>query len=276
MIFALAYSLIMVLIMIVIRDGEDPRYIKSMIGFNRIVKWCLNYWNYRHFNCLIWSRYKFSYIDPHAIETIEKEVVIAKISGVLWWCHAALVISYLRKGIDVEVLIVLMGLLVLLVFIPELQIEKLMRQKRATVEGAFSSYLLHYLILCKMDSVVERNLLESIDGMAEDTVFNRALIDAGHKLNLGVDIYEVLSSLAYQLKNVWVNRWINILMNGKRYGDRDLFRQLKLLYLDRLDYEKNEIKRKCEQATTQLVLPTSLMVVAVIMIIVYPGLRLLI
>lgn len=207
------------------------------------------------------------------LDKLKNELVINKITGAALALNIFVFLIATSYDGSLDILIISLIITVLLYCMPDLILNRMAKEKDDQVNKSFSRFAIRFIILCDVSTVYEKVFIDAVDGLESDNYLFKALHKTSNSIKINGDLIAALESLSRDLRNQQVNQFINILIQSHKYGNSQMSEKLYILLIDILEQEKKYIIMKSEESVTKMIIPNMFMMVAIMMIIVYPGLQ---
>lgn len=208
------------------------------------------------------------------LEKNKKLLLINKLTTLTMGIYLVAIVWAVKRVLTPE-LIAMSTLFVFVMWLmPDLQARKVSKAKMDQMEHAFSEFLLKYIILVEagmnLDKIY-RMILENHEPGENKNVFYLELAYFLVDLDSGLGLSEAARKFSHNTRFPLMNKFSQIIIQSHEYGSEELSTRLSILLIDTFETEKKRVKARCEEAVTKLVFPTMLLMIAIMIIIIFPG-----
>lgn len=199
-----------------------------------------------------------------------------KLTSLMLGLFLATIIMAVKRCISLELMAGNMCFAMVMWMVPDLQARSVEKKKMAEMTRTFPEFLLKYIILVEaginLDKIY-RLILENNEAREEGNYFYMELEYFIVDLDSGIGLVEAAHGFSHNTRFSLMNKFSQIIIQSHQYGGEALSRRLSILLIDTFETEKKQVKARCEEAITKLVLPTMLIMISIMLIVIFPGIN---
>lgn len=159
----------------------------------------------------------------------------------------------------------------LIVYLLDNDINSRVDKRRMRIKYDFPDFLNKLLLLINAGMTVSRAMEKIIEDGSKDSPLYEELAAAISDINGGKPEFQAFEEFAGRCKIPEVSKFVSVLLQNLRKGNAEMVSILRLQSNACWEMRKSAAKRMGEEASTKLLLPLMLMLIAILMIVVMPA-----
>ncbi|MDX9871728.1 MAG: type II secretion system F family protein [Clostridia bacterium] len=172
---------------------------------------------------------------------------------------------------DFLVLLFCLGLSVLLFFLPDYEVNKKVKARRAQLAAEFPDFLHKVTLLLGAGMTIPRAWEKIVQESKGDTPLQRELHKSMLEIEAGSSILQAYEGFARRCRLPEINKFVTLISQNMKKGNAELVFILRMQAAECWDARKLSARRLGEEAATKLLFPLLLMLVAVLLIVMAPA-----
>lgn len=186
--------------------------------------------------------------------------------SISWFTEKA---EALESGLSVVVFAFVMAGLI--VYLLDNDINSKVEKRRMRIRYDFPDFLNKLLLLINAGMTVGRAMEKIVEDGSRDRPLYEALAAAISDISMGKPEYQAFEDFAGRCKVPEVSKFVSVLLQNLRKGNAEMVSILRLQSNECWEMRKSAAKRMGEEASTKLLLPLMLMLIAILMIVATPA-----
>lgn len=174
---------------------------------------------------------------------------------------------------EIDAILMIFSLLVLLVlfFLPDYELQEKIKKKQLNIKLDFPDFINKLALLINAGMTINRAWEKVVMGTQKNSPLYEELQRSLVQIKNGRSEIETYEEFAKRCKVSEITRFITVILQNKRKGHAELVSILRLQATECWEMRKNTAKKLGEEASTKLLFPMMLMLLAIIIIVATPA-----
>lgn len=162
-------------------------------------------------------------------------------------------------------------ILLMVFFLPDYELKKAQKKRILSIELEFPEFLTKLILLLSAGMTSQRAMQKIVHDRKRVTPLYYEFGRLFCEMEAGKSVFAAFESLAGRCKNPEITRFVTLMLQNMRKGNKELVPILQLQAQDCWEKRKHKARRLGEEASTKLLLPMMLMFIAIILIVMTPA-----
>lgn len=158
-----------------------------------------------------------------------------------------------------------------LFYFPDRELDKKVKKRRATIRMDFPGFLNKLTLLINAGLTVSKAWEKVVLENRKDSLFYRELNEVLASVRSGKPEQRAYEDLARRCRVPEVTRYVAVILQNLRKGNSELVSLLRVYSRECWEMRKSEAKKMGEEASAKLLLPMTLMFLAILLIVATPA-----
>lgn len=199
--------------------------------------------------------------------------------------HNAFRIIYLLAGVCISIFFILvnpvidaslsifcLALLAGMFFLPDFELYRKVKKRRLMLQAEFPDFLNKMVLLLGAGMTIPRAWEKIIQDSERQTFLYKELYKSMLEIHAGISILEAYEGFARRCRLPEINKFVTLILQNIKKGNAELVLILRVQSTECWEMRKLAVKKIGEEASTKMLFPLLLMLVAILLIVSTPAL----
>lgn len=173
--------------------------------------------------------------------------------------------------IDQMLLLFVLVLLVILFFLPDYELHQKVKKRRLMLEVEFPDFLNKITLLLGAGMTVPRAWEKTVKENGKNTPLYRELRRSLADIQAGKAMFQAFEDFARRCRTPEINKFITLILQNMKKGNAELVFILRVQAGECWEMRKHAARRLGEEASTKMLFPLVLMLIAILLIVSAPA-----